>query len=67
MRARTGSLINRRGNIGVVGEDARVISTNPDRKVSIRGIDNHEVNSISIIKAGRVIKTRSREVIINLN
>ena len=41
--------------------------TNLDRRVSICGIDNHEINSISIVTAGGVTQTTSREVIIILH
>ena len=41
VRAHAESLVDRRDNRRVIGEDARVISTNPDRKVNIRSIGNH--------------------------
>ena len=56
-RTYTNSLFDRGANGGVSGEDTRVICTNLDRKVRIYGIDNHEINSILIIKSGRETKT----------
>ena len=35
------SLVDREANGGVAGSDMRVIETYTDRKVDIRGIDNH--------------------------
>ena len=65
-RVHVNSLIDRGANGGVVGEDTRVIFANPDRRVSICRIDNHKIDSISIVSAGEVMQTTSREVIVIL-
>ena len=67
MRAYTESLVDIGANRGVAGEDTGAIFTNPDRKVNIRGIDDHEIDSISIITASGVTKTTSGEIIVILN
>ena len=46
------SLVDRGANGGVAGSDVRVIETHPDRKVDIRGIDNHEITAIPLVTAG---------------
>ena len=51
------SLVGRRVNGGAVGSDVRVIETYPDRKVDIRGIDNHEINEIPLVTVGGVTST----------
>ena len=66
-RIHTNFSINRGTNRGVAGEDTGAIFTNPDRKVNIRGIDDHEIDSISIITASGVTKTTSGEIIVILN
>ena len=58
------SLIDHGANWGVSGEDVRVQFYHPDRRVDIRGIDNHEINSIKIVKAEEVTSTTLGEVII---
>ena len=50
-------LIDRRLNGGVAGEDVRIRFAHPDRQVDIRGIDDHEINSISIVTTGKVDST----------
>ena len=67
VRTHTESLVDKGANRGVVGEDTRAISTNPNKKVNICSIENHEIDSISIATADKVIKVVSREVIIILN
>lgn len=46
------SLINRRENIGVTGDYFRVIYTNSNHKVDVKGIDYHEITSIPLVTAG---------------
>ena len=46
------------------GNDARVIETHPDRKVDIRGIDNHEITAIALVTAVGVTSTITGEVIV---
>ena len=42
----------------------RVIEIHPDRKVDIRGIDNHEITAIPLVTAGGVTSTITGEVIV---
>ena len=44
--------MDRGANEGVTGIDVRIIETHSDRKVDIRGIDNHETTSILMVTAG---------------
>ena len=46
------SLVDRSDNVGVAGEDVNVINTQPNRQVKILGIDNNEINSVSIDTIG---------------
>ena len=46
------SSIDRGTNGGVAGKDIRVTSACSDKRVDELGIDNHKVNSISVITAG---------------
>ena len=50
-KSKNGSLVDRGANGGVLGNDARVILQH-HREVDVRGIDNHELNSLKIV-AGR--------------
>ena len=52
---------------GVLGEDVRVINKASDRKICIRGIDNHEINDVPSVTAGGVTQSTQGEVIIILN
>ena len=63
-RVRNHSLIDREANGEVAGEDSRVLFTYTYLRVDIRGIDDHDINSIPIIAGGRVTNTTIREVII---
>ena len=45
------SLINLGENGLVAGKDVCIQFSHPDRQVDIRGIDNHEINSIPIVTA----------------
>ena len=61
------SLVDRGVNSGVSSNDSRVIATNPDRIVDVRGIDNHEITSMPLISTGGVVSTISVEVIFMLH
>jgi hypothetical protein len=50
-------------NGGVGGEDVRVITLIPDRKVHIQGIDNHELLDIPIGSVGGAIDTQRGPII----
>ena len=56
--------MDRGANGGVGGSDVRVIETYADRKVNIRGIDNHEISAISLVTSGGVTATITGEVIV---
>ena len=51
------SLVCRGANGRVSGSDARVIETHLDRKVDIRGIDNHQISATPLVNAGGLTKT----------
>ena len=53
-RTHAQSLVNRGANGEVAGEDIRVICKYPDRKICIRGINNHEIIDVPSIAAGGV-------------
>ena len=57
------ALVDRGANGGLSGHDSRIIVTT-DRKVSVSGIDNHELNDLSIVSCGAVVSTNRGEVII---
>jgi len=67
VRTHTQLLIDRGANGGVAGKDMHVIFTNLDRIISIRRINNYEINSIPMVTAGGVTKSIVGEVIIILN
>ena len=52
-----------RANGGVAGSDVRAIKTHPDRKVDIRGIENHQISAIPLVTAGGVTTTITGEVV----
>ena len=56
--------MDRRANSGVARSDVRVVETNPDRKVDMRGIDNHEITAIPLVAVGGVTSTITGEVIL---
>ena len=56
------SLVDRGSNGGVAGSDVRVISKS-QRKVDIRGIDNHQLNDIEIGTVGARVDTQKGPVI----
>ena len=51
------SLVDRGSNGGVAGSDMRFIETHPDRKVDIRGVDNHQISAILLATAGGLTTT----------
>ena len=60
------SLVDRGANGGIAGSDVRVIEM-LHRSVDVQGIDNHKMENIPIVTAGRVTKTQRGEVILILN
>ena len=60
------SLADRGANGGVAGEDTRMINTS-ERRVDIRGIDNHQVTAIPIASCGAVARSQKGEVILILH
>ena len=58
------SLVDRGANGGVCGEDVKIICYNPDRKVDVRGIDNHEISSIPLVSAGGVTTSLNGDLIV---
>ena len=66
-RTHSQSLIDRGANGGVAGEDVRVINKASDRKICIRGIDNHEITDVPSVTAGGVTQSTKGEVIIILH
>jgi len=56
------SLVDRGANGGIAGSDVRVIDKGI-QSVSVRGIDNHEINNLPIGTVGGVVKTQQGEVI----
>ena len=56
------SLVDRGANGGLAGDDVRVISKT-NRRVDIRGIDNHQVTGIDIGTVGGVVDTQKGPVV----
>jgi hypothetical protein len=56
------SLVDCGANVGVAGEDVRVIFKTLC-SVNIQGLDNHQVSNIPIITAGGVVKSQRGDVI----
>ena len=50
------SLLGRGANRGMPGEEIRVWLTHPGYGLDIRGIANHEINSIFIVTCGGVTR-----------
>ena len=63
-RIKQSSLIDRGANGSIAGSDTRVIERHPHRTVDIRGIDNHEIQSIPIVTAGAVARSQRGDVIL---
>jgi hypothetical protein len=61
---RKSSLIDQGANGSITGIDTRVIERHPHRTVDIRGINNHEITSISIVTAGAVAQSQRGDVIL---
>ena len=61
------ALVDRGSNGGVAGQDVRVINTIPGKLVSVRGIDQHQMDDIPIVTAGGVIEISNGQVIVILN
>ena len=63
-RVHQSALVDRGANGGVAGNDVRVIFKSPTRTVNIRGIDNHQIDSVPIVTAGAVATSQHGCVII---
>ena len=59
--------MDRGANGGVAGNNVRVIATHLERTVDIRGVDNHETKTTTLIKTGAVTSTISGEFIFMLH
>ncbi len=64
-RITRGSLVDRGANGGIIGNDAR-ITLQHQRTVDVRGIDNHELNSLKIVDAAAKITTHLGAAIVIL-
>jgi hypothetical protein len=60
------SLVDRGANGGIAGDDVRLIpmGLSVDRKVNVRGVDNHELESIPLASVGGVTPTQHGPVIV---
>ena len=61
------SLAYQGANRGVARDNVRVIYKHTDKTVNVRGIDNHEITSIPLVRAGGVTSTTTSEIIVILN
>ena len=59
--------MNRVDNSGVTVSDVRVIKTHPDRKIDIRGIENHEITAIPLVTSGGVTSNITGEFVVILH
>ena len=57
-----GALVDRGANGGIAGSDVRIINYT-DKRVDVRGIDNHELVDIPIVTAGGVVESQNGPVI----
>ena len=63
-QAKSASLVDRGANGGLAGSDVKVLDKS-DRKVTITGIDNHQVRDLDIVTAaGKVLTTKGYVVVI---
>jgi hypothetical protein len=62
-----GSLIDRGANGGLAGGDMRVISVDPNRKLNITGIDNHQMVDLNVVTAGAFATSHRGPVILIFN
>ena len=58
--------MDRGANGGVIGNDARVFLQH-NKRVDVRGIDNHEVSDLKIVDASAKVMTNVGEVILILS
>ena len=58
--------MDRGANGGVTGSDVKVIETHTDRKVDMRGVNNHKIYFLPLVTAGGVIATATGEVIVSI-
>ena len=61
------SLLDRGDNRGVTGSVARVIETNPNLKVDICGVGDHQISAIPLVTSGGVTTTVTGEVTVNMH
>eukprot|EP00955_Chlamydomonas_euryale_P036560 350479-Chlamydomonas_euryale.AAC.2 len=64
LKNRQGALVDRGANGGIVGKDAKVFNIH-SRRVSVTGIDNHEMSSLKIVDASaKTISNRGPVIVI---
>ena len=63
-RSLVDSLVDRRSNGGVAGNDVRFIAKHPYMNTDTCGVDNHEIASVLLATVGGVALATSGEVII---
>ena len=66
MKDKTGALVDRGANGGLAGDDVRII-TKTDRTVDVSGIDDHQMDDLSVVTAGGVTRTTDGKVIVIMN
>jgi hypothetical protein len=57
------SSIHRGANGGLAGSNMRVISVDPSRKLTITGIDNHQMPDLDVVHAGAYVTSQKGPVI----
>jgi hypothetical protein len=57
------SLIDRGANGGLAGSGMQVISVDPSRKLTITGIDNHQMPDLDVVQAGAYVTSHKGPVI----
>ena len=66
MASCTASLVDRRANGGISGDDVRIVEQ-LHRSVEIQGINNHQLNNIPIVTSAGVAKSQRGDIIVILN
>ncbi|KAL7571369.1 hypothetical protein ACA910_007681 [Epithemia clementina (nom. ined.)] len=61
-----GSLVDRGANGGLAGSDVRVLSRS-GRKITVTGIDNHELTGLDIVTCAGLVDTNHGRVILIMN
>ena len=59
--------MDRGANGGAAGDDLHVIPYCPNRKADALGIDNHTVNSISVVTASEIVEITAGPIIVILH